>query len=132
MSDHRPDYEQESHDEMVEQYAYQLSNQYDGEDVRADHTDEYPTPDPITGPDGDEYTPDAVQPAGPEKVVAEIETKSSIDHQHTESQWKAFAHRANEHEDLTFVLAVHPMQRDAANERLEEIGLEADVDVIWS
>lgn len=132
MSEHRPDYEQESHDEMVEQYAYQLSNQYDGEGVQADHTDEYPTPDPIVGPDDEEHVPDAVQPVGPEKVVAEIETKSSIDHEHTEAQWKAFAHRADEHEDWTFVLAVHPMQRDAANERLDELGLEAEVDVIWS
>lgn len=132
MSAHRPDYEQESHDEMVEQYAYQLENQHDSDAVQADHTDSYATPDPVSGPDGEEHVPDALQPSGPEKVLAEIETKSSIDDAHTESEWGAFAAWASESDDRTFVLAVHPMQRDAAQDRLDELDLEAEIDVIWS
>ena len=58
--------------------------------------------------------------------IFEVETSDSIDDQHTKDQWTLFGKHATEN-DMTFWVVVPQRSVPAANQRLKELDIKANV-----
>jgi hypothetical protein len=106
---------------MVKAVAVHLENEGYGNvmaDVRG-----YDTPTKIVWKQSNSgHIPDATA----DGVLVEVETADSIDDDHTADQWTLFGAYAAEH-DQTFVVVVPAGSQVAANRRLRELDVSAEV-----
>jgi hypothetical protein len=112
------------HDRMVKHVAkYLMARNF--KEVKADIPGFY-KPEEITWKDtGKGHIPD-VTAHGNKRCLFEVETSDSIFGQHTEDQWRLFAAYAKEQNAKFWVVVSHGLA-PAANKRLEQLGIQAEV-----
>ena len=115
---------EEDHERMVGIVAASL----EGEgytDVRADHPS-YHTPEQITRTGTGEGSSPDVTAEKEFTSIFEVETEDSITDEHTKEQWKLFAEFAQQ-TSSAFCVVVPEGSKDAAQTRLNELGIKANV-----
>ena len=114
---------QNDHDRLVRMLAAALRVKERG-GLKAD-LPEYPKPDGVSEDGGAVFVPDATG-KGKTLELYEVETADSIDDQHTDDEWAAFARYA-EQQDAAFTVVVPKGSGKAVGERLAELGIDAGV-----
>jgi hypothetical protein len=118
---------QKEHDDLVSMMARYFKDQ-GYTNIQAD-IDGYQAP-PIIKGKVKSHRPDLLcNKTSTTQIILEAETDDTIDDEHTRSQWHLFWDWAKNHGN-EFHLVVPEGYRDAANRRLNEIGISADT--IWT
>lgn len=117
---------QSDHDGLVQNLVSHLTaNGYS--DIKADLTGHtQPATIHWTGKEQSGHIPDATATKDGTPYLFEVETDDSITDDHTEDQWKLFAANAKQH-NKTFVVLVPTDAKQAALDRVSELGITADV-----
>ncbi|GEM_PF-5753115 len=121
----RPVDEQTAHSQQITDLAAALDYDDKFSNVQTDLIDDdYPSPEVIN-----QRRPDLVAEYKGRQIIIEIETKSSINHYHTEAQWKAF-HKAV-HDDNGkyggFVIVVPKSLDKEVRNRAGELEVDPDI-----
>lgn len=121
----RPFQSRSFHDMMIKQLAERLiAKKF--RDVKADHPDFSDKPAfIIMGESTPGHVPD-VTATGIQMVLFEVETDETIHTPHARERWKLFASYADRHM-AEFWIAVPKAIKDAARERVVELGVNAKV-----
>ncbi len=121
----RPKEEQSAHDQQITDLAAALEYDDKFSNVQTDLiTDDYPSPEVIN-----QRRPDLIAEYKGRQIIIEVETKSSIDHGHTEAQWKAFNDAVGDENGnyAGFVIVVPDSLEEAARKRAGELQVDPDV-----